>query len=87
MLSYSIPVEIKNEGEAAAMNFELSLYVDGEKSVTKKIDELEGGEFITEELSIVVAEGKHRMRAVVDEKEVVKEFRRDNNADEITFDF
>ena len=87
MLSYSIPVEIKNEGEAAAMNFELSLYVDGEKSVTKKIDKLEGGEFITEELSIVVAEGKHSIRAVVDEKDVVKEFRRDNNADEITFDF
>lgn len=87
MLSYSIPVEIKNEGEAAAMNFELSLYVDGEKSVTKKIDALEGGEFITEELSIVVAEGKHSIRAVVDEKDVVKEFRRDNNADEITFDF
>jgi len=87
MLSYSIPVEIKNEGEAAAMNFELSLYVDGEKSVTKKIDTLEGGEFITEELSIVVAEGKHSIRAVVDEKDVVKEFRRDNNADEITFDF
>ncbi len=87
MLSYSIPVEIKNEGEAAAMNFELSLYVDGEKSVTKKIDKLEGGEFITEELSIVVAEGKHSIRAVVDEKDVVKEFRRDNNADEIAFDF
>jgi len=87
MLSYSIPVEIKNEGEAAAMNFELSLYVDGEKSVTKKIDKLEGGEFITEELSIVVAEGKHSIRAVVDEKGVVKEFRRDNNEDEITFDF
>ncbi|MEA2032237.1 MAG: DUF3344 domain-containing protein [Euryarchaeota archaeon] len=87
MLSYSIPVEIKNEGEAAAMNFKLSLYVDGEKSVTKKIDKLEGGEFITEELSIVVAEGKHSIRAVVDEKGVVKEFRRDNNADEITFDF
>ena len=86
-LSYSIPVEIKNEGEAAAMNFELSLYVDGEKSVTKKIDKLEGGEFITEELSIVVAEGKHSIRAVVDEKDVVKEFRRDNNEDEITFNF
>lgn len=31
-------MEIKNEGEAAATNFKLSLYVDGEKSVTKKID-------------------------------------------------
>ncbi|MGB2841332.1 MAG: DUF3344 domain-containing protein [Halobacteriota archaeon] len=87
MLSYSVPVELKNEGEAAAMNFEFSLYVDGEKSVTKKIDKLEGGESITEKLSIVVPEGKHRIRAVVDEKNAVEEFRRDNNEDEITFDF
>jgi len=38
-------------------------------------------------LSIVVPEWKHRIRAVVDEKNVVEEFRRDNNEDEITFDF
>lgn len=87
MLSYSVPVELKNEGEAAALDFELYLYVDDEKSVTKKIDKLEGGESITEKLSIVVPEGKHRIRAVVDEKNVVEEFRRDNNEDEITFDF
>ena len=87
MLSYSVPVEIKNEGEAVAVNFELSLYVDEEKSVTKKIDKLEGGESITEKLSIVVPEGKHRIRAVVDEKNAVEEFRRDNNEDEITFNF
>jgi subtilase family serine protease len=87
VLSYSVPVEIKNEGEAAAMNFELSLYVDGEKSVTKKIGKLEGGASVIEKLPIVVVEGEHRMRAVVDEKGVVKEFRRDNNEDEIAFDF
>jgi len=87
MVSYSVPVEIKNEGEAAAMNFELSLYVDGEKSVTKKIDRLEGGASVIEKFPVAVTEGKHRIRAVVDEKGVVKEFRRDNNEDEITFDF
>ena len=87
VLGYSVPVEIKNEGEAAAMNFELSLYVDGEKSVTKKIDRLEGDASVIEKFPIAVTEGKHRIRAVVDEKVVVKEFRRDNNKDEITFDF
>ena len=87
MLSYSIPVEIENKGEAAALNFELALYVDGEKSVTKKISELEGGQSIIEKLPIVVVEGKHHIRAVVDEKKVVEEFRRDNNEDELTFDF
>ncbi len=87
MLSYSIPVEIENKGEATAINFELSLYVDGEKSVTKRIRELEGGKSIVEKLPIVVAEGKHHIRAVVDEKKEVEESRRDNNEDEITFDF
>jgi hypothetical protein len=87
MLSYSIPVEIENKGEAAALNFELALYVDGERSVTKKISELEGGQSIIEKLPIVVVEGKHHIRAVVDEKKVVEEFRRDNNEDELTFDF
>jgi len=86
-VSYSVPVEIKNECEAAAMNFELSLYVDGEKSITKKIDRLEGGASVIEKFPVAVTEGKHRIRAVVDEKGVVKEFRRDNNEDEITFDF
>jgi len=87
MLSYSIPVELRNEGEMAAANFKLSLYVDGEKSVTKKKDELEGGTSVIEKLSIVVVKGKHSIRAVVDEKNDVKEFRRDNNEDTITFDF
>ena len=87
MLSYSIPVELRNEGEMAATNFKLSLYVDGEKSVTKKIAKLEGGASVIEKLPIVVVKGKHSIRAVVDEKNDVKEFRRDNNEDTITFDF
>lgn len=85
--SYMVPVELKNDGEAPAMDFTLSIYVDGEKSVTNAIDKLEGGEAITEELSLVVAAGKHSIRAVVDEKNEVDELRRDNNEDEITFVF
>ena len=87
MLGYSVPVELRNEGEMPAMNFELSLYVDGERSVTKKIDTLEGGASVIKELPIVVAEGTHRIRAVVDEKNEIEDYRRDNNVDEITFDF
>jgi subtilase family serine protease len=87
MFSCSVPVEIRNEGEAMALNFELSLYVDGEKSVTKELEKLEGGASVLEKLQIVVAEGKHSIRAVVDEKREVKESRRDNNEDERTFDF
>ena len=87
MLSYSVPVELRNDGEMPAMNFDLSLYVDGEKSVTKTIDRLDGGASVTKELPIVVTEGTHSIRAVVNEKNEVKESRRDNNVDEITFDF
>ena len=87
MLSYSIPLELRNEGERAAMDFELALFVSGEKSVTKKIDTLEGGASVIKKLPIVVTEGKHSIRAVVDEKNDIKESRRDNNVDEITFNF
>ena len=87
MLSYSVPVELRNDGEMPAMNFDLSLYVDGEKSVTQTIDRLDGGASVTKELPIVVTEGTHRIRAVVNEKNEVIESRRDNNVDEITFDF
>ena len=87
MLSYSVPVELENEGEVTAMDFELSLYVDGERSVTKKIDTLEGGASVIKKLPIVVAEGTHNIRAVVDEKNEIEDYRRDNNADEITSDF
>ncbi len=69
------------------MDFPLSLYVDGERSVTKTIAKLEGGKTIVEELPITVTKGEHHLRAVADEKGVVKEFRRDNNEDEITYDF
>jgi subtilase family serine protease len=87
MLSYSVPVELRNEGEKPALDFELSLYVDGEKSVIKKIDALEGGASAIQELPIVVVEGTHSLKAVVDEKNEIKDPRRDNNVDEITFDF
>jgi len=87
MVSYLVPVEIRNGGEAAAMDFMLSLYVDGEKSVIKTIAKLDGGNTIVEELPITITKGEHILRAVVDEKGVVKEFRRDNNEDEITYDF
>jgi len=84
MLSYSVPVELRNEGEAVAMNFELSLYVDSEKSVTKEIDKLEGGAVVIEKLPTVVAEGKHHIRAVVDEKNVVVKNLFTLSADEVT---
>jgi subtilase family serine protease len=87
MLSYSVPVELKNEGETPALEFELALYVDGEKSVIKKIDALEGGASVIQELPIVVEEGTHSLKAVVDETNEITDSRRDNNVDEITFDF
>lgn len=86
-LSYSVPVEVTNEGEAAAQDFELALYIDGEKSVTKGIEMLEGGASVHEEIQITVSEGKHTLRAVVDEQKVVRESRRDNNEAEVTFEF
>ncbi|MBU4222581.1 MAG: hypothetical protein KKA10_13395, partial [Euryarchaeota archaeon] len=87
VLSYSIPVEIMNNGEAAAQDFDITLYVDGEKSTTKHITALEGGTSTIEKLSIAVGRGDHIIRVVVDEKNNVRESREDNNADEITYTF
>ena len=87
IVSYSVPVEITNAGEASALNFDLYLFVDGEKSVIKKISQLKGGESIIETLPIVVESGTHTIRVVVNDNNRVKEFRRENNEDAITFDF
>lgn len=87
VLSYSIPVDIMNNGEAAAQDFDITLYVDGEKSTTKHITALEGGTSTIEKLSIAVGRGDHIIRVVVDEKNNVRESREDNNADEITYTF
>jgi subtilase family serine protease len=86
-LSFSIPVEGMNNGEATAQDFDVTLYVDGEKSTTKHITALEGGTSTIEKLSIAVGRGDHIIRVVVDEKNNVRESREDNNADEITYTF
>jgi subtilase family serine protease len=87
VLSFSIPVEVMNNGEAAAHDFDITLYVDGEKSTTKHIPALEGGTSAIEKLSITVEGGDHRIRVMVDEKNTVSEAREDNNADEIRYNF
>jgi subtilase family serine protease len=86
-LSYSIPVEITNNGEAATQAFDVSLYLDGEKSTTKHITAMDGGASTMEKLSITVERGDHRISVIVDEKNNVQESREDNNADEITYNF
>jgi subtilase family serine protease len=86
-LTYSIPVEIMNKGEAAAHDFDITLYFDGEKSTTKHIILLEGGTSTIEKLSISMDRGNHSIRVIVDEKNNVREAREDNNADEITYTF
>ncbi len=87
LLRYSVPVEVTNEGEMPAADFELALYLDGEKSAITTIDRLEGGASVTKTFSLAVTPGPHRLKAVVDEANKMKEPRRANNVDEITFTF
>ena len=87
MLKYSVPVELTNEGELPAADFELALYIDDEKSAITTIEQLEGGTSFTADFSIVVTEGTHILRAVADERNELQETRRENNVDELTFAF
>lgn len=87
LLKYSVPVEVTNAGELPAADFELALYIDGEKSSITRIDRLEGGTTLTVDFAIVVTEGRHTLRAVADERNELPETRRENNLDEITFVF
>jgi len=87
MLKYSVPVEVTNEGEMPAADFELALYLDGEKSAITTIDQLQGGAAVTKTFSLAVTPGPHRLKTVVDEANRMKEPRRANNVDEITFTF
>ena len=76
-----------NNGEAAAQDFDVALYFDGERSTTKHITALEGGTSTIEKLSIAMGRGDHSIRVIVDEKNNVSEAREDNNTDEITYTF
>lgn len=87
VFSFSIPVEITNSGEAGAQDFDVSLYLDDEKSTTKHITALEGDATVVEELSIAIERGDHIIRVIVDEKNTVRESKEDNNTDEIAYTF
>ncbi len=87
MLKYSVPVELTNEGELPAADFELALYIDGEKSAITTIERLDGGTTFTTDFSIVVTEGTHTIKAVADERNELQETRRENNVAEITCAF
>jgi subtilase family serine protease len=87
MLTYSVPVEVTNEGEMPAADFALALYIDGEKSAITTIERLEGGASFTANFPIAVTEGTHTLKAVADERNELQETRRENNIDEIRFEF
>jgi len=84
---YLIPVVITNNGEAAAYDFDVNLYLNDEKTVSIQVKELNGTSSIEEELNIIVTGGEYKLRATVDEKNQVTESDEVNNANEIIFNF
>lgn len=66
--SYILPVNVCNQGGSATPSFEITLYLDGEKTLTKTVEPgLAAGESRRIELSIYASHGPHIVRIIADE--------------------
>jgi subtilase family serine protease len=84
---YLIPITISNNGESKASTFDVNLYLDGELNTVLRIEELDGGSSIEEELGIITTSGEHILKVTVDEKNYIIESDEMNNEDEIVYNF
>ncbi|MFV9629783.1 MAG: CARDB domain-containing protein [Methanosarcinales archaeon] len=84
---YLIPIIISNSGESKASTFDVNLYLDGELNTVLRIEELDGGSSIEEELGIITTSGEHTLKVTVDEKNYIIESDKMNNEDEIVYKF
>ncbi|NIA02925.1 MAG: DUF3344 domain-containing protein [Nitrospirae bacterium] len=86
-MDYHVPLIIKNSGETSAQQFEVNLYLDGERIAALQIHELAGNSSAEDKLMVTVGEGEHILKAIVDEKNYVIESDEENNVDEIVYNF
>jgi len=85
---YLLPVTIKNAGGSDASSFTLSIYLDGEKIVTKTYDDgLGAGKGVSADIPIHTTAGTHQLKVVVDEPAAIRDTDRSNNLVEGSYEF
>ncbi|WP_048065201.1 CARDB domain-containing protein [Methanosarcina acetivorans] len=85
--AYSIPLKITNSGEASALDFDVTLYLDGESVTVLKIPELEGQTSIEDRIRVQTLKGEHTLSVKVDEHNDIVESDEDNNGFEESYYF
>jgi subtilase family serine protease len=85
--AYSIPVEIANNGEASARDFDVNLYLDGKSVTVLNIPEIKGQTSVNENIRINALKGEHTLSVSVDENNRITESDESNNEFETTCSF
>jgi len=85
---YLIPVTVKNSGGSDAAAFAVTIYLDGEKIVTKAYDDgLAAGMEVSADIPVHTTPGSHTLRVVVDEAARIRDGNRANNVAESAYAF
>lgn len=80
---HTIPVTIRNGGGSDAPSFFLTFYLDGEKVAEHEVKEgVPAGGTLTVSVPLFTTGGRHTIRVVADEREVISERDRSNNVAE-----
>lgn len=85
---YTMPVMISNHGGSDAPPFDITIYLDGEKTVTKTLESgipAEGTQQV--DITLYTSPGRHCVRIVADEAARISEQDRSNNVFDQTIDF
>jgi len=85
---YLLPVTVKNTGGSDVASFTVTIYLDGEKIVTKTYDDgLAAGREVSSDIPINTMPGSHTIKVVADEAQKVNDGNRGNNMAESSYAF
>lgn len=85
---YLLPVTVTNLGGSDASSFSVSVYLDGERVITRAYpDGIRAGQSERSEIPLYTSPGSHHVRVIADEAGLVKDADRSNNSAEATYVF
>ncbi|HIH27770.1 MAG TPA: DUF3344 domain-containing protein [Methanoregulaceae archaeon] len=85
---FLLPVTVSNLGGSDAPAFAVSMYLDGERVITKEyLDGMQAGRTDRSEIPLYTSPGSHHLRVVIDENGLVRDADRSNNSAEATYVF
>jgi subtilase family serine protease len=87
-VAYDLPVTIRNYGGSDAPAFEVAVYLDGERAAVMRVAEgIPAGSQHQVTIPIYTTPGRHTVRVVADERNILKERNIADNSMEMTYVF